>query len=200
MDQYKHQGELFNSKNLYTPTSKNNQELLLNRKTIEDWQGKIYSFQSIHFNGESLPEKQVSIFENPSNSIFSDEFNPLSLTPLPIIFWKWPTGPHQGPAVYFVLDQFNNKKDNIVLYIGETLAADQRWKGDHDCKAYLENYCECLQKANMKFLLNIRFWIDVPEKTKTRRDLEQKLIKKWRPPFNKETRSRWSTPFTSHLL
>ena len=47
--------------------------------------------------------------------------------------------------------------------------------------------------------LNIRFWLDVPIKTKERRKLEQKLIQAWLPPFNKETRGIWATPFTSEF-
>ena len=29
--------------------------------------------------------------------------------------------------------------------------------------------------------------------------IEQNLIKKWLPPFNKETRRHWSTPFTAEI-
>ena len=32
-----------------------------------------------------------------------------------------------------------------------------------------------------------------------RRALEQQLIQRWWPPFNKETRRRWATPFTAEL-
>ena len=80
---------------------------------------------------------------------------------------------------------------------GETLAADRRWKGDHDCKTYLASYSEALVNAGLSIQLSIRFWTDVPKKTKDRRKLEQKLIQQWLPPFNKETRTRWTTPFTS---
>ena len=42
---------------------------------------------------------------------------------------------------------------------------------------------------------SIRFWSDVPRATRARRQLEQTLIQRWQPPFNKETRERWATPF-----
>ena len=45
----------------------------------------------------------------------------------------------------------------------------------------------------------IRFCSDVPRSTKARRALEQALIQHWLPPFNKETRQRWATPFTAEL-
>ena len=35
--------------------------------------------------------------------------------------------------------------------------------------------------------------------TRARRALEQQLIQRWWPPFNKETRQRWATPFTAEL-
>ncbi len=38
----------------------------------------------------------------------------------------------------------------------------------------------------------------LPKEVKLRRKLEQKLIYLWLPPFNKETRNRWSTTFTNN--
>jgi len=106
---------------------------------------------------------------------------------------------HKGPAIYFVMDKVINSEENIILYIGETISAEKRWKGEHDCKNYLSNYSDTLQKATLTTKLNIRFWLDVPIKTKERRKLEQKLIQTWLPPFNKETRGIWATPFTSQI-
>ena len=79
------------------------------------------------------------------------------------------------------------------------MAADRRWKGEHDCKAYLAAYGEALQRCGMAHQLSIRFCSDVPRTTKARRGLEQALIQHWLPPFNKETRQRWATPFTTDL-
>ena len=87
----------------------------------------------------------------------------------------------------------------LLLYVGETLAADRRWKGEHDCKAYLAAYGEALQRCCLPPQLSIRFWSDAPTDTRARRTLEQALIQRWLPPFNKETRQRWSTPFTVEL-
>ena len=85
--------------------------------------------------------------------------------------------------------------NDLLLYLGETCQADRRWKGEHDCKAYLAAYGEALLKANLGCQLSIRFWLDVPSAIGARRALEQALIRRWLPPFNKETRSRWATPF-----
>ena len=81
--------------------------------------------------------------------------------------------------------------------MGETGRADRRWKGDHDCKAYLAAYGEALHGGDLSARLSIRFWSDAPEQVRPRRALEQALIRRWLPPFNKETRERWATPFTA---
>ena len=81
---------------------------------------------------------------------------------------------HKGPAIYFVMDKINNPEENIILYIGETISAEKRWKGEHDCKDYLSNYSETLQKAHLETKLNIRFWLDVPISTKERRKIRTK--------------------------
>ena len=95
------------------------------------------------------------------------------------------------------MDRPSNLDFPILLYIGETKKADQRWKGDHDCKSYLSAYSEALINSGITNQLSIRFWTDVPIRTRKRRDLENKLIKEWLPPFNKESRGYWNTPFTA---
>jgi hypothetical protein len=85
----------------------------------------------------------------------------------------------------------------LLLYVGETGRAEQRWKGDHDCKGYLAAYGEALARVGLEARPSIRFWCDVPAAVSPRRALEQSLIRRWLPPFNKETRERWATPFTA---
>ena len=142
--------------------------------------------------------KQGSLFTSVENTSI-ENFEPLKLTPLPLSFWRWPNSPHKGPAIYLVMSNVNLINKNILLYIGETIAAEKRWKGEHDCKSYLAAYSEALGNAGITNQLSIRFWSDVPVNTKLRRKLEQQLIKHWLPPFNKETRARWNTPFTTEL-
>ena len=128
-----------------------------------------------------------------------DNLEPLELSPLPLSFWRWPEAPFHGPAIYLVMDRLEDFNSHLLLYIGETIAADRRWKGEHDCKAYLAAYSEALRVAGLQHQLSIRFWSDVPENTRSRKKLEQQLIQRWLPPFNKETRTRWSTPFTAGI-
>jgi hypothetical protein len=123
--------------------------------------------------------------------------DPLALAPQSLSFWRWPSAPHQGAALYLVLDRPADPAPPLLLYVGETGRADRRWKGDHDCKSYLAAYGEALATAGLNARLSIRFWRDVPAAIGPRRALEQALIRRWLPPFNKETRGRWTTPFTA---
>ena len=198
MKNWERQYDLFSNSDL--DFSENNllQDILIEKKIIKDWQEKIINHQSPIFKSNYKDVTQASLFESISDEL-NKTFNPIQLTPLPLSFWKWPKTMHKGPAIYFVMDKVINSEENIILYIGETISAENRWKGEHDCKKYLSSYSETLQKATVTTQLSIRFWLDVPIKTKDRRELEQRLIQTWLPPFNKETREIWATPFTSQI-
>ena len=198
MIKFDRQYDLFNSNDLDFSEKNPLQDIYIDKKIIKEWQEKIIKHQSPIFESGYKDINQSSLFESSPEEL-DGSFNPIELTPLPLSFWRWPKAIHEGPAVYFVMDKIINSDENIILYIGETISAEQRWKGEHDCKNYLSSYSESLQKANMTTKLNIRFWLDVPIETKKRRNLEQKLIKTWLPPFNKETRGIWATPFTSQI-
>ena len=198
MKKLERQYNLFNNNDLDFSEKNLLQDIFIQKEIIKEWQEKVINHQSPFFKSSYKDVTQPSLFESISEEL-NETFNPIQLTPLPLSFWRWPKAMHQGPAVYFVMDKIINSEENIILYIGETISAEKRWKGEHDCKSYLSNYSDTLQKANMTPKLNIRFWLDVPIKTKERRKLEQKLIQTWLPPFNKETRGIWATPFTSQI-
>ncbi len=198
MIKFERQYDLFNKNNICFLDTNDSKNIHVSKKVIKEWQERIIQHQSPIFKYGYKNISQPSLFESGSKDI-EETFNPKELTPLPLSFWRWPKTMHQGPAVYFVMDKIIDSEESIILYIGETISADKRWRGEHDCKNYLSNYSETLQKANMTAKLNIRFWLDVPIKTKERRKLEQKLIQGWLPPFNKETRGIWATPFTSQF-
>ena len=198
MKKLERQYNLFNNNDLDFSEKNLLQEVFIQKEIIKEWQEKVINHQSPFFKSNYKDVTQTSLFESISDEL-NETFNPIQLTPLPLSFWRWPKAMHQGPAVYFVMDKIINSEENIILYIGETISAEKRWKGEHDCKNYLSNYSDSLHKPNMTTKLNIRFWLDVPIKTKERRKLEQKLIQTWLPPFNKETREIWATPFTSQI-
>ena len=198
MKKLERQYNLFNNNDFDFSEKNLLQDVFIQKEIIKEWQEKVINHQSPFFKSSYKDVTQPSLFESISDEL-NETFNPIQLTPLPLSFWRWPKAMHQGPAVYFVMDKIINSEENIILYIGETISAEKRWKGEHDCKNYLSSYSDTLQKANMTPKLNIRFWLDVPIKTKERRKLEQKLIQTWLPPFNKETRGIWATPFTSQI-
>ncbi len=198
MKKLNRQCDLFNNNKLNFSDKGPLQDVFIDKKIIKEWQAKIITHQSSIFKSGCIDVNQCSLFESSSDEL-NASFNPIELTPLPLSFWRWPKAMHEGPAVYFVMDEIFDSGENIILYIGETISAEKRWKGEHDCKDYLSSYADSLHKANVKTKLSIRFWLDVPTKTKERRKLEQKLIQDWLPPFNKETREIWATPFTSQI-
>ena len=187
------QGDLFSSAPLAsTPTP----DLPITPDQLQAWQQRLHDFQSPRFRRDVCDAGQVDLF-GESSCDAANAINPLALTPLPLSFWRWADSPHRGAAIYLVLDRPPHLEHPLLLYVGETKAADQRWKGEHDCKAYLAAYGEALQRCQMAHQLSIRFYTDVPSDTRARRRLEQQLIQHWNPPFNKETRQHWATPFTA---
>ena len=154
-------------------------------------------------SGEALPlqEHQLIAWQQRLLDYQSPRFeavaNGSQLAPQHLQFWRWPERQPDGAALYFVLDRPPHMEGALLLYVGETKQADRRWKGEHDCKGYLAAYGEALQQANLQSQLSIRFWHDAPSERRARQALEQALIRHWLPPFNKETRGRWATPFTA---
>lgn len=200
--------------------------LPLQQRQLRDWQQRLAAFQAPLFAAaagaaDAGPASQGCLW--PSGSLAAgagagpaaaspagvptDELerlaaglDPLALAAQHLQFWRWPSAPQAGAALYFVLDRPPHLGEQpLLLYVGETGRADRRWKGEHDCKSYLAAYGEALQRADLTSQLSIRFWGDAPEPVKRRRALEQALIQRWLPPFNKETRARWATPFTADL-
>ena len=190
------QGNLFHSTSLSGRWQ--DSELPMQQQQLLDWQQRLHAHQAPLFRREQSHAAQGSLFDGPAADPAA-AIDPLALTALPLNFWRWPTSPHHGAAVYLVLDRPVDLEMPLLLYVGETLSADRRWKGEHDCKSYLAAYGEALQRCGLSPCLSIRFSTDVPRETRQRRQLEQQLIRRWQPPFNKETRQRWTTPFTAEL-
>jgi len=169
--------------------------LKIRGEMLTEWRNRIYNHQfKISKDTHNKISHQKSL---PINTISSEiKIDPFSLQPLSLNFWRTYQYIHDGPAMYFVIDSMESSK--IILYIGETNIANKRWKGEHDCKNYLMNYKEALAQNNLSSHQDIRFFLDVPKEVKLRRKLEQQLIYLWLPPFNKETRDRWTTTFTNN--
>ncbi len=189
------QFELFSSSLNTSSNFSFSNTLKVKRNTLMIWRNRIYNHQSkiVEANQNNILQKSIL---PETCSLDHKEIHPFSLQGLSLNFWRTNQFVHNGPAMYFVIDTMGSSQ--IILYIGETNSANKRWKGEHDCKKYLSNYKESLSYNNLTSKLDIRFFLDVPKEAKLRRRLEQKLIYLWIPPFNKETRDRWSTTFTNN--
>jgi hypothetical protein len=204
------QGELF-AAGAETGSSPGSGALPLREHQVLAWQNRLGDFQQPLFKsagppsepGGSLWIQQGNLFspqspsQPPDPAALAARLNPLAFAPQSLQFWRWPQPPQAGAALYLVIDQPPHLDSPLLLYVGETGRADLRWKGEHDCKAYLAAYAEAVHQAGFITRLSIRFCCDVPAAARPRRALEQALIRRWLPPFNKETRRRWSTPFTA---
>ena len=189
------QFELFGSNVNTSINFQHSNNLKIKGEILTEWRNRIHNHQfkiSKDAHNKTLCQKSL-----PINKIFDErKIDPFSLQPLSLNFWRTNQYIHNGPAMYFVIDSMESSK--IILYIGETNSANKRWKGEHDCKNYLMNYKEALANNNLSSHQDIRFFLDVPKEVKLRRKLEQQLIYLWLPPFNKETRNRWTTTFTNN--
>lgn len=196
------QGDLFGPQApLPLGTSPAAPELPLQRHQLEQWQQRLSAFQRPLFEAAGAsapaPATQADLFAHADvgPGALAAALAPLTLTPQHLQFWRWPSPPQRGAALYVVIDQPPHLASPLLLYVGETGRAEQRWKGEHDCKDYLAAYGEASASVGLTGRLSIRFWFDVPSAVRPRRALEQALIQRWQPPFNKETRRRWSSPF-----
>jgi len=170
------------------------------RSQLLAWQARVAAHQAPLFQQRrDTPAQQLALGDASPQLAAALRIDPLGLEAQSLSFWRWPSAPQQGAAIYLVLDRPAQLEDPLLLYVGETGRADRRWKGDHDCKSYLAAYSESLGKVDLAARLSIRFWCDGPSDLRQRRQLEQALIRLWLPPFNKETRGRWATPFTADL-
>lgn len=166
-------------------------ELNLSQDALQTWKQRLFEYQ-----------QQVNICENtqqgnlfdlvPTVEEMADQINPFGLPQQNAEFWRWQASDEGVSALYFVIDA----ELPILLYVGETVKSNQRWKGEHDCKRYILNYVSAHRPYGLPVAVNIGFWAEAPVKTRDRQRLESALIAKWRSPFNKENWEFWGTPFT----
>ncbi|NET37765.1 MAG: GIY-YIG nuclease family protein [Cyanothece sp. SIO1E1] len=140
----------------------------------------------------SQPEEQSCLFEPDPLTATPNTIDPFYLKLNNFCFFEWPASKYPSkPCIYFVIDV----NVPLILYIGETCKANQRWKGVHDCKRYVLNYRELHFKHDTPTAINTTFYWDAPIADRLRLWLEAGLITRWRSPFNKENWHFWGTPF-----
>jgi hypothetical protein len=163
----------------------------MSAESLVSWKIRIIDFQE---RVEFCPApEQVDLFGNaiPSLEIDPETIQPFALEQRNINFWQTPAADEGTAAIYFVIDY----DAMLLLYVGETVKSNQRWKGVHDCKRYLANYRQSHYEHQLPTRLGIGFWPHAPQDQRSRQRLEAALIRKWRSPFNKENWTYWGTPF-----
>lgn len=164
--------------------------LAMSQETLQTWKQRIFHYQQQV--KVTVGTEQGSLFEMSGERLPEvDRIHPFSLPQQNTEFWRWKADDRGVSALYFVIDY----ELPILLYVGETVKSNQRWKGDHDCKRYLLNYVAAHRPHNLPVAVNIAFWANAPVATRARQKLESALIGKWRSPFNKENWEFWGTPF-----
>ncbi|NEQ50647.1 MAG: GIY-YIG nuclease family protein [Leptolyngbya sp. SIO3F4] len=162
-------------------------QTILNQQEITDWKDKVANFQMSVKTEPTM--QQACLFEQTSNP--ADDIDPFALPQQNTEFWRWQFSDVGVAALYFVIDYHSE----LLLYVGETVKSNQRWKGEHDCKRYLLNYRQAHYHHNLESQLGIAFWRHAPAEQRPRQKVESALIYKWRSPFNKENWKFWGTPF-----
>ncbi|NJN32211.1 MAG: GIY-YIG nuclease family protein [Synechococcales cyanobacterium RM1_1_8] len=163
----------------------------MSAEALLQWKIRIIDFQE---RIEFCPApQQVDLFGDaiPSGEPDPEAIHPFKLEQRNINFWQSPSQDEGVAAIYFVIDY----EAMLLLYVGETVKSNQRWKGVHDCKRYLANYRQSHYEHQLPTRLGIGFWPHAPRAQRSRQTLEAALIKKWRAPFNKENWAFWGTPF-----
>jgi hypothetical protein len=160
---------------------------------LQGWKGRVAQFQSTVRSAPAAA--QGTLFEIAEASP-ADTLDPFTLPPQNAEFWRGQFHESGVPALYFVVDH----TADLLLYVGETVKSNQRWKGVHDCKRYILSYIEAHRTHGLSVAVNIGFWPYAECDRKARQTLEQNLIKRWRSPFNKENWTQWNTPFVGGKL
>jgi hypothetical protein len=211
------QASLFSASELSaTYTASRQPALPISREALQAWKQRIFEFQqqvtscpstqqgslfSLEFSSELhsssdsdcelTNESRITTAAIETDPIDPNCIDPFTLPQQNTEFWRSTFSDTGTSALYFVIDH----ELPILLYVGETVKANQRWKGEHDCKRYLLNYVTAHRVHNLPVTVNIGFWAEAPQQTRPRQRLESALIKKWRSPFNKENWKIWGTPF-----
>ncbi|MCT7984907.1 GIY-YIG nuclease family protein [Laspinema sp. A4] len=172
------------------PTRKQ-QKLEMTRDQFIQWKRQIASHQQA--TRENHPQ-QPTLFDTGVNQFDPQGIDPFGLRQYATRFYdlaEMRLGQEGDPCLYFLIDNCFP----LILYIGETVHSNQRWKGGHHVEEYLAKYIQLNRKHGLEVLPALAFEWGAPHETRLRQKMEFELIKKWRSPFNKENRVQWGHPF-----
>jgi hypothetical protein len=187
------QGNLFSAQELAGTYTAHRSQLDITAPALIQWKTRVLDYQQ---QSSAIDPIAPAIHQGTLFDLTPPEpaLNPFTLPRQNTQFWRWKPSDAGVSALYFVIDY----ECNLLLYVGETIKSDSRWRGEHDCKRYLLHYQQAHYSHDLPTQLGIAFWKDAPQKTRDRQRLESDLIRQWRSPFNKENWKFWATPFVQH--
>jgi hypothetical protein len=184
------QGSLFSARDLQGSYCVDRPvQMAISQEALQSWKQKIFRYQRGVVAEQT--SRQSTLFDLPGVESVAEAIDPFKLPRQNAEFWRWQAEDEGVAALYFVIDY----ELPLLLYVGETVKSNQRWKGEHDCKRYILNYVSAHRVHHLPVKVNIGFWAEAPVQTRSRQKLESALIYRWRSPFNKENWSFWNTPF-----
>lgn len=155
---------------------------------LVEWKTKVAAHQQRAKENQLV---QGALFDVARTHVDPDKIDPFSLSLCPMSFYRLPADSPGAACIYFVIDS----AAGLILYIGETISSNKRWKGTHDCKRYIDKYQSLHYQHELSSAINMAFWWDAPVQTRARQQLELRLIERWKAPFNRENWSLWAAPF-----
>jgi len=164
--------------------------LEISATALETWKQRVFTFQQ-EVQAQTTTQQDSLFASAPSIDEIAARIDPFSLPRQNIEFWRRQAIDVGVAAYYFVIDDALP----LLLYVGETVKSNQRWKGEHDCKRYVQSYVEAHHSNGLRAAVNIAFYRWAPDQTRDRQLLETALIERWRSPFNKQNWVFWGTPF-----
>ncbi len=165
--------------------------IAMSDEALQAWKRRVFQFQQLVQLGTTRVEQGNLFGLAASADEIAETIAPFDLPRQNVDFWRWRAEDAGVSAYYFVIDY----EMPILLYVGETIKSNQRWKGEHDCKRYIENYISAHRQSHADTTVGIAFSHWAPTETRARQQLETALIHKWRSPFNKQNWVFWGTPF-----
>jgi hypothetical protein len=166
------QHSLFDSTSEYRTNCIQPLSLSISKEALLLWKDKIVNYQNKASTGKLSAQSSLFDLETHDNEFVS--INTLELPLQSIEFYRLPISDRGEASIYFILDC------TTILYIGETSRSNLRWKGQHDCKRYIENYQNLHYSHGIKTFINAAFWNYAPLETKPRQKLESHSIYHWR--------------------
>ncbi len=151
---------LFSEASLKFTSAGRPDRLLMDSNALVQWKSDVAKHQQRA--RESKSASQGTLFDLAPAHCNPETIDPFSLRLCPMSFHRLPTDGSGEACIYFVIDS----AAQLIMYIGETCRSNKRWKGEHDCKRYLDNYQSLHYKHGLKTAVSMAFWWDAPEKNR----------------------------------